>query len=64
MKKIIVLITILCLVLCAFCACKSDDGNVTDPTTEPTATSGEGMTPVEKQPIDWETPIDVDAFAE
>ena len=60
MKKIIALISIICLILCAFVACKSDEVEVTNPATEPTETAAGAITPVDKDNIDWETPIDID----
>lgn len=59
MKKYLVLFVVLAL-MCALCACKSGDENVTNPAVDPTATSGSVNEPAEKVTIDWETPIDVD----
>ena len=65
MKKILVLFVIACSLFCMLCACKSGEENVTDPAAEPSVTGEGEIKPVEKETIDWETPIDVDdSFAE
>ena len=61
MKKYLVIVLAVFVLLCAFTACKSGEENVNDPAvTDPVETSSGDIKPVEKEPIDWETPIDVD----
>ena len=60
MKKCLVFVLVTFLFLCVFTACKSGDTNVTTPVTDPAETTAGDIQPVEKETIDWETPIDVD----
>lgn len=60
MKKYLVFVLAIFVLLCAFTACKSDEATVTDPVTDPAETVAGEVRPVEKETIDWETPIDVD----
>ncbi len=65
MKKLIILTVILSLVL--LCGCNPADKDatttnpsVTDPASEPSGSEPTGGANQETNPIDWETPIDID----
>lgn len=65
MKKILILLILIVSVIFVFCGCKSDENDAIVPVTDPSVTSNEGNNSVDKENIDWETPIDVDdSFAE
>lgn len=65
MKKLIILTVILSLVLLCGCNPAGKDAtttnpSVTDPASEPSGSEPTGGANQETNPIDWETPIDID----